>query len=114
VLTSSSLSAGAAWGGTGTVPSFICTSILNFTSIEKEFYKSLILKWVLDSKKCPKNLTTLRNFTPATPVPLNSRRMKKSLNTGRLWRDGFYLSISITVLCKLYNFKRNTTEPKFR
>jgi len=38
-VTSSSLSAGAAWG-TGTVPSFIRTSILNFISMEKEFYRA--------------------------------------------------------------------------
>ena len=49
-----------------------------------------------------------QKFHPATPVPLsdNSRRMKKSLNTGRVWRDWFYLSISIPVLCKLYNYQK--------
>jgi len=41
--TSSSLSAGAAWG-TGTVPSFIRTSILNFISREKEFSRAGFLK----------------------------------------------------------------------
>jgi hypothetical protein len=41
--TSSSLSAGAAWA-TGTVPSFIRTSILNFISREKEFSRAGFLK----------------------------------------------------------------------
>jgi len=36
-------SAQGRYGGTGTVPSFIRTSILNFISMEKEFYRAIFL-----------------------------------------------------------------------